>query len=68
MEQTILSKATYNNYISKKKERKKQQYITVGSVRMFREPSAKHLQLLAQSIPHIQRRWDKMLHNAKYYF
>ena len=37
---TLLSKATYNNYICEKKE--KQQYISVGTVRMFIEPSAKH--------------------------
>ena len=38
--QTLLSKAPYNNYICQEKE--KQQYIFVGTVRMFIEPSAKH--------------------------
>ena len=38
--QTLLYKATYNKDICQKKE--KQQYITVGTVRMFIEPSAKH--------------------------
>ena len=35
----LLSKATYNKYICNKKVK---QYITVGTVRMFTEPSAKH--------------------------
>ncbi|CAL8365855.1 unnamed protein product [Arctogadus glacialis] len=40
IQQTPLSKATYNKSICQKKE--KQQYISVGTVRMFIEPSAKH--------------------------
>ena len=40
IKQTLLSEATYNKYISQKKE--KQQYITVCKVRMFIEPRAKH--------------------------
>ena len=38
--ETLLSKATHNMYICQNKEQ--QQYITVGTVRMFIEPSAKH--------------------------
>ena len=38
--QTLLSKATYDKLICKKKE--KQQYIAVSTVRMFIEPSVKH--------------------------
>ena len=37
----LLSKETYNKYICQKKE--KQQYIAVGKVNVFVEPSAKHL-------------------------
>ena len=40
VQQTLLSKATYNQYICQKKG--KQQYISVGTVRMFIEQSAKH--------------------------
>ena len=40
----LLSKATYDKYIFQKKE--KQQYIAVGTVRLFIEPSAKHKQSL----------------------
>ena len=40
IKQTLLSKASYNKYICQKKQ--KQQYITVGTVRMFLEPSTKH--------------------------
>ena len=36
---TLSSKATYNKYICQKIEK---QYIAVGTVRMFIEPSAKH--------------------------
>ena len=39
-----LSRATYNKYICKKKE--KHQSIAVGTVRKFIETSAKHIQLL----------------------
>ena len=38
VQQTLLSKATYNQYICQKKG--KQQYISVGTVRMFIEQSA----------------------------
>ena len=37
IEQTLVSEVAYNNYICQKKE---QQYIAVGTVRMFIEPSA----------------------------
>ena len=40
IQQTLLSKATYSKYICRKKE--KQEYVSVGTVRMFIEPSAKH--------------------------
>ena len=40
IQQTLLSKASYNKYICQKKE--KLQYISVGTERMFIEPSAKH--------------------------
>ena len=43
----LLSKATYDKYIFQKKE--KQQYIAVGTVRMFIEPSAKHITRLTHS-------------------
>ena len=36
----LLSKATYKKYICQKKEN--QQYIAVGTVKMFIEPSAKN--------------------------
>ena len=39
----LLVKATYNKYICQKKEK---QYIAFGTVKIFIEPSAKHLQLL----------------------
>ena len=38
--QTLLSKATYNKYICHKKVK---QYIAVGTIRMFIEPSAESL-------------------------
>ena len=37
----LLSKATYNKYICPKEEK---QYISVGTVKMFTEPSAKRPQ------------------------
>ena len=40
----FLSKATYNKFVCQKKE--KPQYISVGTVRMSIEPSAKHFQSL----------------------
>ena len=40
IKQTLLSIVIYNKYICPKKE--KQQYIFVGTARMFIEPSAKH--------------------------
>ena len=43
IKQMLLSKATYNKYICHKKGKKD---ITVGTVRMFIEPSAKHRQSL----------------------
>ena len=40
VQQTLLSRATHNKSICQKKE--EQHYISVGTVRMFIEPSAKH--------------------------
>ena len=40
IQQALISKATYNKYICLKKG--KQQYLAVGTVRLFIEPSAKH--------------------------
>ena len=37
---TLLSKATYNKNVCQKKV--KQQFIAVGTLKMFMEPSAKH--------------------------
>jgi hypothetical protein len=42
IQQTLLSKATYSKYICQKKE--KQQYLAIGTVRMFREISGQQLQ------------------------
>ena len=39
IQQMLLFKTTYDKYISQKKE--KQQYISVGTVRMFIGPSAR---------------------------
>ena len=44
----FLSKTNYNKYICQEKE--KQQYISVGAVRMFIEPSDKHQQSLGSPI------------------
>ena len=49
----FLSKATYNKYVCQKKENNN---ISVGTVRMFIEPRAKDLQLLGLLIPCIQHR------------
>ena len=39
LSRTLLPKDTHNKYVCQKKER---QYISVGSVRMWIEPRAKH--------------------------
>ena len=37
-------------------QKKKKQYIAVGTVRMVIEPSTKHLQFIGEPIPRMQQR------------
>ena len=62
----FLSKATHNKYICQKKVK---QYISVGTVRMFIEPSAKHLHLKGNPF-HVYNTdsSDKMLHKYLFLF